>query len=175
CVDIDLARISKQVVDFFVEQGYERIGFIGGQDEPNTADIRENAFVEYGSLKGVVSEDDIYRGDFSSLSGYDLAKAMLAKGDFPKALFIASDSIATGVLRAIHEFGLNIPQDIALISVNDIPTARFTFPPLSTVRIHSEMMGIQGVNLLVEKYRDGRALPLQVHVPSKLKLRGTTQ
>ncbi len=174
-VDIDLARISKQVVDFFVEQGYARIGFIGGQDEPNTADIRENAFVEYGSLKGVVSEDDIYRGDFSSLSGYDLAKAMLAKGDFPKALFIASDSIAIGVLRAIHEFGLNIPQDIALISVNDIPTARFTFPPLSTVRIHSEMMGIQGVNLLVEKYRDGRALPLQVHVPSKLKLRGTTQ
>ncbi|MDW3170083.1 transcriptional regulator EbgR, partial [Vibrio sp. Y184] len=62
CVDIDLVRISKQVVDFFVQQGYERIGFIGGQDEPNTADIRENAFVDYGSLKGVVSEDDIYRG-----------------------------------------------------------------------------------------------------------------
>ncbi len=175
CVDIDLARISKQVVDFFVEQGYQRIGFIGGQDEPNTADIRENAFVEYGSLKGVVSENDIYRGDFSSLSGYDLAKTMLAKGDFPKALFIASDSIAIGVLRAIHEFGLNIPQDIALISVNDIPTARFTFPPLSTVRIHSELMGIQAVNLLLEKYRDGRALPLQVHVPSQLKLRGTTK
>ncbi len=175
CVDIDLAKISKQVIDFFVEQGYQRIGFFGGQDEPNTADIREKAFVDYGNLKGVVSDNDIYRGDFSSLSGYDLAKAMLEKGDFPKALFIASDSIAIGVLRAIHEFGLNIPQDIALISVNDIPTARFTFPPLSTVRVHSELMGIQGVNLLVEKYRDGRALPLQVHVPSKLKLRGTTK
>ncbi len=103
CVDIDLARISKQVIDFFVEQGYQRIGFIGGQDEPNTADIREKAFVEYGNLKGVVSENDIYRGDFSSLSGYELAKAMLAKGDFPKAMFIASDSIAIGVLRAIQE------------------------------------------------------------------------
>ncbi|RJX69356.1 transcriptional regulator EbgR [Vibrio sinensis] len=175
CVDIDLVRISKQVIDFFIDQGYERIGFIGGQDEPNTADIREKAFVEYGSLKGVVSKIDIYRGDFSSLSGYNLAKTMLTKENFPNALFIASDSIAIGVLRAIHEFGLNIPQDIALISVNDIPTARFTFPPLSTVRIHSEMMGIQGVNLLVEKYRDGRALPLQVYVPSKLKLRGTTK
>lgn len=174
-VDIDLARISKQVIDFFVEQGYSRIGFIGGQDEPNTADIREKAFVEYGTLKGVVSDADIYRGDFSSLSGYNLAKALLAKGDYPNALFIASDSIAIGVLRALHEDGINIPNDIALISVNDIPTARFTFPPLSTVRIHSEMMGIQGVNLLVEKYRDGRALPLQVYVPSKLKLRGTTR
>ena len=95
--------------------------------------------------------------------------------DYPKALFVASDSIAIGVLRAIHERGLNIPQDISLISVNDIPTARFTFPPLSTVRIHSEMMGSQGVNLVYEKARDGRALPLLVFVPSKLKLRGTTR
>jgi LacI family ebg operon transcriptional repressor len=175
CVDIDLVRICKQAIDLYVNQGYERIGFIGGQDAPNTADIRENAFLEYGSLKGVVTGTDIYRGDFSSQSGYDLAKKMLAEDDYPKALFIASDTIAIGVLRAIHELGLNIPDDIALISVNDIPTARFTFPPLSTFRINSEMMGIQGVNLLVEKYRDDRKLPLQVYVPSELKLRDTTK
>ncbi|PAU37675.1 transcriptional regulator EbgR [Vibrio coralliilyticus] len=174
-VDIDLVRISKEITDFFIEQGYQRIGFIGGQDTADTPDIREVAFAEYGQLKGVVSLDDIYRGDFTSSSGYDLAKQMLAKDDHPSALFIASDSIAIGVLRAIHEQGLSIPQDIALISVNDIPTAKFTFPSLSTVRIHSEMMGIQGVNLLVEKARDGRALPLQVYVPSKLKLRDTTK
>ncbi|MCK6262489.1 transcriptional regulator EbgR [Vibrio sp. ZSDE26] len=173
-VDIDLAKISKEITDFFINQGYQRLGFIGGQDQPNTPDIREVAFSEYGQLKGVVSTDDIYRGDFSSSSGYKLMKEMLAKPDYPKALFIASDSIAIGVLRAVHEHGLSIPKDISLISVNDIPTAKFTFPSLSTVRIHSEMMGIQGVNLLVERVRDGRALPLQVYVPSKLKLRDTT-
>ena len=174
-VDIDLVRIAKEVIDFFIAQGARRIGFIGGQDEPGKADIREVAFVEYGRLKGVVSEEDIWRGGFSSSSGYELAKTMLAKADFPTALFVASDSIAIGVLRAIHERGLSIPEDISLISVNDIPTARFTFPRLSTVRIHSEMMGSQGVNLLVEKARDGRALPLNVFVPSVLKLRGTTR
>lgn len=174
-VDIDLVRIAKEVIDFFIAQGATRIGFIGGEDEPGKADIREAAFVEYGHLKGVVSDTDIWRGGFSSSSGYELAKTMLAKGDYPDALFVASDSIAIGVLRAIHERGLAIPQDISLISVNDIPTARFTFPPLSTVRIHSEMMGSQGVNLLFEKARDGRALPLNVFVPSKLKLRGTTR
>ncbi|QHS48615.1 transcriptional regulator EbgR [Klebsiella michiganensis] len=174
-VDIDLVRIAKEVIDFFIAQGAGRIGFIGGQDEPGKADIREVAFVEYGRLKGVVSEEDIWRGGFPSSSGYELAKTMLAKPDFPTALFVASDSIAIGVLRAIHERGLSIPEDISLISVNDIPTARFTFPPLSTVRIHSEMMGSQGVNLLVEKARDGRALPLNVFVPSVLKLRGTTR
>lgn len=99
----------------------------------------------------MVREEDIWRGGFSSSSGYELAKQMLAREDYPKALFVASDSIAIGVLRAIHERGLNIPQDISLISVNDIPTARFTFPPLSTVRIHSEMMGSQGVNPCMKK------------------------
>ena len=167
--------ISKEITNFFINQGYQRIGFIGGQDNVNTPDIREVAFAEYGSLKNVVSEQDIYRGDFSSSSGYKLAKQMLATGDYPKAMFIASDSIAIGVLRAVHEHGLNIPEDIALISVNDIPTAKFTFPSLSTVRIHSELMGIQGVNLLIEKVRDGRTIPLRVYVPSKLKLRDTTK
>lgn len=174
-VDIDLVRIAKEVIDFFIAQGASRIGFIGGQDEPGKADIREMAFVEYGELKSVVSQGDIWRGGFSSSSGYELAKTMLAQEDYPMALFVASDSIAIGVLRAIHERGLSIPEDISLISVNDIPTARFTFPPLSTVRIHSEMMGSQGVNLLYEKARDGRALPLNVFVPSVLKLRGTTR
>ena len=150
-VDIDLARISKEIIDFYINQGVNRIGFIGGEDLPGKADIREVAFAEYGRLKHVVREEDIWRGGFSSSSGYELAKQMLAQEDYPKALFVASDSIAIGVLRAIHERGLNIPQDISLISVNDIPTARFTFPPLSTVRIHSEMMGSQGVNPVYEK------------------------
>ncbi|MCW8327716.1 transcriptional regulator EbgR [Photobacterium sp. SDRW27] len=173
-VDIDLARISKEVINFFTEQGYSRIGFIGGQDSIDQPDIREIAFAEYGQLKQVVSEQDIYRGDFSSSSGYKLAKVML-DGDYPNALFIASDSIAIGVLRAIHEKGLRIPEDISLISVNDIPTAKFTFPSLSTVKIHSELMGSQAVNLLLDRSRDGRVIPIRVYVPSKLKLRDTTK
>lgn len=50
-VDIDLARISKEITNFFINQGYQRIGFIGGQDDINTSDIREVAFAEYGGLK----------------------------------------------------------------------------------------------------------------------------
>ena len=73
-VDIDLARISKEIIDFYINQGVNRIGFIGGEDEPGKADIREVAFAEYGRLKQVVREEDIWRGGFSSSSGYELAK-----------------------------------------------------------------------------------------------------
>ena len=50
-VDIDLARISKEIIDFYINQGVNRIGFIGGEDEPGKADIREVAFAEYGRLR----------------------------------------------------------------------------------------------------------------------------
>ncbi len=84
-------------------QGVNRIGFIGGEDEPGKADIREVAFAEYGRLKQVVREEDIWRGGFSSSSGYELAKQMLAREDYPKALFVASDSIAIERIAAIHD------------------------------------------------------------------------
>ena len=74
-VDIDLARISKEITNFFINQGYERIGFIGGQYDSHTPDLREIAFAEYGHLKNVVSEQDIYRGEFFRLqSGESNAK-----------------------------------------------------------------------------------------------------
>ncbi len=63
-VDIDLARISKEIIDFYINQGVNRIGFIGGEDLPGKADIREVAFAEYGRLKHVVREEDIWRGGF---------------------------------------------------------------------------------------------------------------
>ncbi|WP_455688418.1 substrate-binding domain-containing protein, partial [Escherichia coli] len=102
-MDVDLALISQQVVDYFIEQSHQRIGYIGGQNE--APDLRELAFFDYGQRLGVVQEKDLYCGDFSSASGYRLAKEML-EGDWPKAVFVVSDSIAIEILRAIHEKGL---------------------------------------------------------------------
>lgn len=69
-VDIDLVRIAKEVIDFFIAQGARRIGFIGGQDEPGKADIREVAFVEYGRLKGW------FRKKISGAAGFPAPPAM---------------------------------------------------------------------------------------------------
>lgn len=175
CINVDLYKISRKVIDYFISRDYLRIGFIGGRDDPANADQREQAFVEYGRHKKVVRSQDIYYGDFTSQSGYQCALKMLEAGDdYPPALFVATDSIAIGVLRALHEHGIRVPEQMALISVNDIPTARFVFPALSTVRIPSETMGAQAVNLLTERLHDDRAIPLTVYVPSSLQLRDTT-
>ena len=174
CVYTDLTRISRRVIDLFVNEGYSKLGFIGGRDVEAVTDEREEAFLSYGQKKGVVSPQGVYVGEFSSSSGYKLAQAMI-KQSLPEAIFVASDSIAIGVLRALHECQIKVPGDVALISINDIPTAKFTFPPLSTFRIHSELMGVQGVNLLSEQVREERDIPLTLIIPAQLKNRGTTR
>ncbi len=101
CVNVDLYKISRKVIDYFIGRGYQRIGFIGGRDHPAGIDQREQAFVEYGRQQNVVRAQDIYHGDFSSQSGYQCAKAMLqSQNGYPPALLVATDSIAIGVLRA---------------------------------------------------------------------------
>lgn len=173
-VDVDLHQITRDAIDFYVQQGIKNIGFIGGAGIYGSQDAREETFRHYGSLNQVCNESDIYIGDFSSESGYQLANQMLQSGSYPNAVFVASDSISIGVLRAFNEKGIKIPNDIAVISINDIPTAKFTFPSLSTYHIHSELMGVQGVNLLFEKHRDQRQTAIRIIIPHELKLRETT-
>jgi LacI family transcriptional regulator len=75
--------------------------------------------------------------------------------------------MAIGAYRAIQEAGLSIPNDIAVISYNDIPVAQFLTPPLTTVRIHGEHIGETAVDLLLERLC-GRNYGKQVRIATEL-------
>lgn len=175
CITADLKEISECIVDFFIQCNYKKIGYIGGRDFENVLDEREEAFIKYSLLKRVVDEDNFYVGDFTSSSGYNLAKSMIANKNLPDALFIANDSIALGVLKALNENKINIPNQIAIISINDIPASSFSFPALSTIKIHSDLMGSQSVRILKDKIESNRTNPLKITVPFSLILRETTK
>ncbi|GLI56956.1 transcriptional regulator EbgR [Propionigenium maris DSM 9537] len=173
-VVVDLTRITKRVIDHFLAKGHNRIGFIGGRD-CDELDQREAAFREYTSYKDIFNEKDIHIGGFSSMSGYKMASEIAQGGDFPSAFFIGNDSMAIGALRAFNERGIRVPEDISIISVNDIPSAKFTFPSLSTVKIHSEFMGEEAVNLLTQRLNNQKKIPIKVIIPTELILRNTTR
>ncbi|WP_297432459.1 transcriptional regulator EbgR [uncultured Cetobacterium sp.] len=175
CITADLKEISECIVDFFIQCDYKKIGYIGGRDFENVLDEREEAFIKYSLLKKVVDEDNFYVGDFTSSSGYNLAKTMIDNNNLPDALFIANDSIAIGVLKALNENKIEIPNKIAIISINDIPASSFTYPALSTIKIHSDLMGKEAVRILKDKIESNRIMPLKITVPFSLVLRETTK
>lgn len=109
------------------------------------------------------------------MSGYKMASEIAEGSEFPSAFFIGNDSMAIGALRAFNEKGIRVPEDISIISVNDIPSAKFSFPSLSTVKIHSEFMGEEAVNLISQRLNNQKKIPIKVVIPTELILRNTTK
>lgn len=171
----DFSEITKNVLDFILEKGHTKIGFIGGREllpftkEP-LIDERETTFETYLSSLGLYNPSYVRIGNFDFRDGYQMMLSLLKenKEALPTCLFVASDTLAIGALRAISEAGLNVPKDIAMIGCNDIPTSHYTFPTLSTVKIYTELMGETGVRLLLDRFTKERKHPLKVIVPHRI-------
>lgn len=130
-----------QMVDYFVNKGHKSIGFIGGSDrnidtgEPSM-DVREWSFRQSTSYYQCMKEEYILISNkFTVEDGYRLGKELLQKDSIPSALCIASDTLAVGVLQALNEGGIQVPDQVALFSINDVNIAKYMSPPLTTIHI----------------------------------------
>ncbi len=169
---VNLQGAIVKMVTYLEAQGLSEIGYIGGRDADceghDPIDLREKAFRENRSDEQKLCEEHIHIGEFSMDSAYDLAIREIKENGYAQAYVVANDSMAIGVLKAFREMNIRVPEDVSLISINDIPTAKFTFPPLTTVRIHSEYMGIVAVRMLYDKLVNNRDIPLKTVVSMKL-------
>ena len=130
-----------QRVDYFVEKGHKKIGFIGGSDRnidtgKPSMDIREWSFRQSVAYYHCLEEEYILISEkFTVDEGYRMGKELLKKSSLPTALCIASDTLAVGVLQALNEKGIQVPEQMALFSINDVNIAKYLSPPLTTIHI----------------------------------------
>lgn len=164
----DLESATIDVINYLKAHGHRRIGFIGGRErsgKSNTLfmDIRDLTY------ERVMQEDEelIYDPnfkkvrDFDGITGYDLMNSILKEKDYPKAYICASDSIAMGVLRALGEHNLVNTKTISLVSFNDISIAKFTNPPLTTVKINTKLMGELASKLMIHLLENDVEVPIK--------------
>ena len=109
-----------------------------------------------------------------SEEGYAAASAILAAGEPPTAIFVTSDSLAVGVIRALREAGLRVPQDVAVTGYDDAPVAEACFPALTTVRVDRNRIGREAVRQLVQLIEDPERESKTVWVPNQLIIREST-
>ena len=130
-----------QMVDYFVEKGHKKIGFIGGSDRnidtgKPSMDIREWSFRQSAAYYHCLEEKYILISEkFTVDEGYRMGRELLKKSSLPTALCIASDTLAVGVLQALNEKGIQVPEQMALFSINDVNIAKYLSPPLTTIHI----------------------------------------
>lgn len=171
-IRIDYDQAVRSIMDCFVAHGHTKIGFVGGQetgrDGKELQDERMVVVKRYLTEKGMYHPEYIKTGLFHAKYGYKLLKEFYNEGNLPTALFVANDSMAVGCYNAAYELGIKIPEDISIIGFNDIPTAKYMIPPLTTVRLYMEFMGEYAVRLLEERILGGREICVMVTVPTKL-------
>jgi len=168
-----------EVVTFFRNCGFGPVAFVGGHDRIHSSgrerlDHRFECFRRLQKSTNDFREDWIAIGEFSLDDGYASMQKLLELKDKPTAVFAASDAIALGVIKAIKEAGLKVGHDVWVIGFDDIPSAQYVEPSLSSVRVQTEFMGRHAVELLADRIQTNRTIPLKIIVPTELIVRGSS-
>lgn len=159
--------------------GHRRVACIGGPAGVASGEQRVQgwrmALAESGAAPSLQDEALLWRGGFTSQGGYEAMHAILrTDSPNPTAVFVCNDLMAIGALRAVHEVGLRVPDDISIIGFDDIELAAYTSPPLTTVAQPKEHIGALAVDMLLERVGGRRREPRKVMLQPELRVRATT-
>ena len=179
CVTVDFENAVQKVLEHFMNAGFDQIGMIAGQERTSDqtsliSDPRLASFQQYLSEKEIYQPDLVKVGSFSSESGYQMMTELLSEHEnqLPPAFFISSDALAIGALRALQEHGIQVPQDVSIISFNDTSIAKYIYPSLSTVTVFTEEMGKQALHILNQILTSEEdSIPYMVKLSTKLTIR----
>lgn len=159
-----------QIVDYFIKKGHKTIGFIGGPDRNidtglPSMDIREWSFRQSAAYYKCLNEDYVYITDkFTVEEGYRIGKELLNMPSRPSSLCIASDTLAVGVLQALNEAGILVPEQIAIFSINDVNIAKYLSPPLTTIHIDIPIICETALDLLRSRVLNGGKITKSIFV-----------
>jgi len=161
-----------QAMQYLIEAGHRRIGFITGTLETSAGTERlagyKVALANYGLP---IDPTLIQGGDFLQPSGYQGAQKLLDLEVPPSVIFASNDVQAFGVMEAVRDRGLRIPQDMSIVGFDDIPQATQVHPPLTTIQQPLEDMGRVATRLLIQRLQDPHVSLASVVLSTKLVIR----
>ncbi|MGI6238435.1 MAG: LacI family DNA-binding transcriptional regulator [Christensenellales bacterium] len=160
-----------------IDLGHQNIAFAGGQPGTMIARSRlqgyERAMREANLAFG---EEHIFEMGFSHQDGYKAGCYFSTLSPRPTAICCANDLIALGIISALNEFGMQVPSDVSVTGMDDIPYSQTASPRLTTVTNDSDTFAREGVRMLFERI-DGayEGDPRQYEIPNELILRASTR
>jgi DNA-binding LacI/PurR family transcriptional regulator len=179
---LDHHRAAEVALEHLRKLGHRDIAFIKGQPFVPDTEVRWKAIVEVAGRMGLRTPPhwvgQIKENSPSPELGYLVTKKMLAAGKRFTALFAFNDISAMGAIRALHEFGLRVPEDVSVVGFDDIDSAAYQNPGLTTVRQPLRKMGqtaAEAVLRRIEEPRNGSSSrPAEIVLEPELIVRGTT-
>ena len=178
CVASDDVHGGQLVARHFLERGHRRIGLVRMAD-PRHAPVqaRVQGFCEMLAADGVSVRNgwDLQVGGVQIEDGIEAARRLLGCRTRPSALFTTNDRVAIGIIQALLERGVRVPEDIAVVGHDDIPYATSARVPLTTVAVPKRSLGEQAAALLFQRYDgEGPARYRQIRLAPELVIRSSS-
>ncbi|MDY7086231.1 MAG: substrate-binding domain-containing protein [Actinomycetota bacterium] len=158
-----------------LELGHRRIGFIEGPPGAMVAIARLHGYHAALAQHGLTGDPELMvAGPFSFETGFAAALKLLGRDARPSALFASNDSQALGAIEAARTLGLRVPEDVSVIGFDDISTARWSAPPLTTVRQPFADMGRTAMRRLLRLIAGEELSSPRVELATQLIVRKST-
>ncbi|MEV0616777.1 LacI family DNA-binding transcriptional regulator [Nonomuraea sp. NPDC050404] len=170
-VRIDQAQGVRLAVEHLLRLGHETVWHVSGPRQRMDAQARVEAWSTALEEAGRSVPREV-RGDWSPESGYQAGLELAERRDVT-AVFAANDHMALGLLRAFHERGVRVPDDVSVVGFDDIPEAAYLIPPLTTVRPDHEEVGRRAVEVLLGQIDGGAVADAPRVVPALVRRAST--
>jgi len=172
-VDVDNIHGAKAAVEHLLALGHRRVGTI--TNAPLTYISSRQRLEGYRQALEQASlpynENLVQYGNFDEESGVVAIETLLELDNPPTAIFVASDMVAMGALRALHDRGLRVPEDIALVGFDDITAARFITPTLTTIHVPTFGLGWSAAELIIRIIEQDTPDKTQILLDTELVIR----
>lgn len=173
-VDTDNVQAAYDATKHLITLGHERIGFVSG---PSNLIVSQDRMQGYGQALAdaglAMRKEWIVEGEFLQESGYRAMSFFMNLPERPTALVIVDDIVAFGVLRGLNELGYKVPEDVSMISFNNISLSELSNPPLSSVDIGIYNLGYTASQALIQSIRkpNEQGSPNRYIIPHRLMIR----
>ena len=170
-VTTDNYRGAVMATEYLLENGHRRIACIQGTPHSMPVRDRVRGFGDTLRAHGLGDRIVVTGEDFSVQNGYLETKLALAREERPTAIFALSNLILLGVVKAVHESGLRIPDDISVVSFDDSMLFNYLDPAITCIGQPTDEIGTLAVKLLIRAVREPGAAPSHLHLPPSLIIR----
>jgi len=164
--------IRELVRHLVTKHGYRSLGYVSGRADSPDNRTRSRAFETEAAAAGADCDTGTsWQGNYSAAGGANVIESLLnARRKLPRAILCANDQTALGVIHALAQRGIRVPQDVAITGFDDVPVARHLHPPLTTVRQPMEELGAKAFEILYARISEAGGKPDTV-LPVELVVR----
>jgi DNA-binding LacI/PurR family transcriptional regulator len=169
---IDQHTGAFRATEHLLDLGHRHVAHVTGPQDWVEAVQRREGWRSAHSGRGLLPGPEL-TGDWSAHSGYE-AGLLIADDPATTAVFAANDAMALGLLKALHERGRRVPEDVSVVGFDDVPEAAYYWPGLTTVRQDFTALGTRAVELTLRALGGETDPALELVVPEVVVRDSTT-